>query len=154
MPAITYDLRRFIPASPAAAWGVLADYSRDAEWREDVAMRCEPAGLVREGTRTFETLRLLGKTHENTARIDRVEPGVFFRFRGETGNFEGTRALRAKDGGCEVHVTLRVELPARMALGAIILGFLFRRRVKRDLARLAALVLSSRPATALSWAAE
>ena len=154
MPAITYDLRKFIPAPPADVWAILADYNRDAEWREGVAMRCEPAGLVREGTRTFETLKLMGKTYENTARIDRVAPGASFRFRGETGNFEGMRAVSAKDDGCEVHVTLWVELPARMALGAVILSILFRRRVARDLARLSALALAAKPETTLNWAAE
>lgn len=135
-----YDSSIDIPAPPEAVWRVLADYDRDGEWREGVTMRCEPAGLVEEGTRTFETLRAFGGEHRRVASIDRVEPGRSFRFRGEDGSFEGTRTVERTNDGSRVRVTLEVTLQGLLRLFAPLVGWLFERRVRRDLRRLRALV--------------
>jgi hypothetical protein len=143
-PAITYELQTSIAAAPDAVWRVLGDFGRDAEWREGVAMRSEPPGLARDGTRTFERLRMLGQTHEKIARIDRVRPGRSLRFRVEDGSVEGTRAVLAEGPGSRVVVTLRADVPRWLGLFAPLLSWLFRRRVERDLGRLRAVVTAAR----------
>lgn len=148
-----YDLGVDVPAPPSAVWARVASYERDGEWREGVTMRCEPPGLVREGTRTFETLRFLGDTHEKVAVVDRVEPGRGFRFRGEAGDFEGTRRVEPTAAGSHLRVTLRVDVTGALALVAPLLGWLFRRRVRRDLERLRAQLATAAPAIAQRRAA-
>lgn len=141
--AFGYELAIDVPVPPEAVWAVIADYERDPSWREGVAMRSEPRGLVREGTRTFEDLRFLGETHRRVARIEGVEPGRAFRFVGEDGSFEGSRRVERTPDGARLRVTLRVAVHGVLALFAPLLGWVFRRRVQRDLARLRA-VLTSR----------
>ena len=153
--AFGYELSVDVPSPPEAVWAIVADYERDSEWREGVTMRCDPRGLAGVGTRTFEELRMFGQVHDKTARIDRVEPGRSLRFRGEDGSFEGTRSVERAGDGTRLSVTLRVEVTGALGLLAPLLGWLFRRRVQRDLARLRA--LASRASVAregLSAAAE
>lgn len=156
MASFGHELSIDLAASPAAVWAVIADYERDPDWREGVRMAVEPRGEVRDGTTTREQLRLLGSWHHTTARIRDVEPGRRFRFVSEDGRIDGTRTVETAGAGSRLTVRLRVEVAGVMALLAPLLGWLFRRRVRRDLTRLAALATgagargasSPRPVTA------
>ncbi len=147
MKTFGHDISIDVDARPEEVWDVLGDYGRDAEWREGVTMRCEPAGLAREGTRTFEELVAFGETHRKVARLTDVVPGRSLRFVGEDGTFAGTREVVATGGGSRVRVTLEVHVAGLLALAAPLLGWVFARRVRGDLARLAAVVTSSRAAS-------
>lgn len=128
-----------VAVSPEVAWRVVADYARDAEWREGVVMEHEPVGLVREGTRTVERLRAFGAEHVVVATIHGVEPGRAFSFRSVEAEMpvRGTRRVAPSPGGARVEVELEVELGGLYALFSAPFGYLFRRRLARDLARLA-----------------
>lgn len=140
MPGFVHELSIEVAAPPEAVWRAIADYRRDPEWREGVRMEAEPAGLVRDGTVTRERLRMMGSWHATTARIRDVEPGRAFRFVSDDGRVDGTRRIEPRAGGSRVTVTIRVGVPRLMAPLAPLLGWLFRRRVTRDLARLRRLV--------------
>lgn len=140
MPSFGHQLSIDLDASPAAVWSVIADYSRDPEWREGVRMRVEPVGLVRDGTITHEQLRMFGSWQPTVARIRDVEPGRTFRFVSEDGKVDGTRTIEPTPQGSRLTVRLRVSVPGALALFAPLLGWLFRRRVRRDLLRVRRLV--------------
>ena len=131
-----------VDVAPEVAWSVIADYARDAEWRDGVAMEHEPAGLVREGTRTRERLRAFGAEHVVVATIHDVEPGRSFAFRSLEAEMpvRGTRRVEPRPGGARIEVALEVELRGAYALFAAPFGYLFRRRLARDLERLSALL--------------
>jgi uncharacterized membrane protein len=121
-------------------WCVIADYACDPSWREGVEMRHSPSGMVRDGTTTFESLRMLGSVHHTEAVVHDVVAGRSFCFASRDGRVAGTRELEARGAQTLLTVTLRVQPPAAMALFAPLLGLMFRRRVQRDLQRLRALV--------------
>jgi hypothetical protein len=75
MASFGYHLTIDVAAPPASVWSVIADYTRDPEWRAGVRMTVEPPGLVRNGSVTTEDLRMLGSWHRTKARICEVEPG-------------------------------------------------------------------------------
>lgn len=129
-----------LDASLERVWSVIADYTLDPTWREGVQMRQEPPGLVREGTQTFEALRMLGSLHHTEAVVHDVHPGRSFRFRSRDGRVSGSRELEPSGASTRLTVTLRVQPPVSLALFTPLLGLMFRRRVQRDLARLRALV--------------
>ena len=133
---LTIELR----APLVEVWSVIADYARDADWREGVSMEHTPAGLVRDGTRTREGLRMLGSVHLTDAVVSDVVPYRSFRFVSRDGRVQGARELEARGDLTLLTVSIRVEPPPPMSLFAPLLGLLFRRRVRRDLARLSALV--------------
>lgn len=135
-----HELSIDLDAPPHAVWSVIANYDRDPEWREGVRMTVEPAGLARDGSITREQLRMLGGWHHTTARICDVEDGRTLRFVSDDGRVEGTRTLEPTPRGCRLLVRLRIAVPALLRPLAPVMGWLFRRRVRRDLARLRALV--------------
>ena len=125
-----------LDAPPSTVWRVIAAYDRDPEWRTGVRMTVEPAGLVRDGTVTYESLRMLGSTHRTTARICDVVPERSFRFISGDGKVEGTRVIAPCARGSRLTVTIRIAVPRMLAPLAPVLGWVFRRRVRRDLERL------------------
>lgn len=128
-----------LPVSPDEVFALVGDYARDPEWREGVQIIPVPLGIVRDGTRTYEDLRLFGSTQRTVATITDVHPPHSFRFVSEDGNVVGMRSIEPLGSGSRFTVRLRVRLAGFMALLAPILGFVFRKRVERDLVRLAAL---------------
>ncbi len=142
MTSFGHQLSIDLDASPDVVWSVIADYARDPEWREGVRMAVEPNGPVGDGTVTREQLRMFGRWHATTARIRDVEPGRTFRFVSEDGKVEGTRTIERTPRGSRVTVQLRVWVSPASKLLARLLGWTFRRRVRRDLARLRRLVAS------------
>ncbi|MBZ0233950.1 MAG: SRPBCC family protein [Deltaproteobacteria bacterium] len=141
-PSFQHQLSIELPVPPADVWAVIADYRRDPEWRAAVEMTVEPAGLVTEGAVTDERLRALGSWTRTTARIRDVVPGRSFRFVSDDGAVEGRRAVEGTDGGSRLTVWLRVTLPRAMAPLARFMGWMFRHRVRRDLARLRRVVMT------------
>ena len=121
-------------------WRVVADYTRDAEWREGVTIAHEPRGLVQNGTRTYEKLKMLGSWHSTEATISDVRTGSSFRFVSIDGRVVGTRSLETNAQGTRVTLSIRVSPPAPLSWLAPLLGRLFRRRVQRDLERLRQLI--------------
>jgi uncharacterized protein YndB with AHSA1/START domain len=142
-PSFGHELAIDLAASPATVWNLIADYSRDPEWRAGVRMTVQPPGLVRDGSVTDEALRMFGSWHRTTARICDVDPGRSFRFISEDGRIAGTRTITPTPTGCRLTVRVRVEVARSMAMFAPVLGWLYRRRVRRDLARVQRLVEAS-----------
>lgn len=138
------DLTRDIHiAQPAAAvWSVMADYSRDPEWRTGVtAMVPSPPGPVQPGTTTAETIRLGGKTWHNDGEVTEVVPGQSFSWRTTTGaDAHGSRSvepLGARD--CRVRLELHVRPRGFERVLAPMLRRMLDRNLRGDLERLAAI---------------
>lgn len=145
-----HELSIELAAAPEAVWAIVADYGRDPEWRKGVSMRHEPAGLVREGTRTFEDLLFFGKNHHTEARIHDVVSGRFFRFTSLDGNVTGSRRVEPHAGGSRLTVAVQVKVPSR--LFAPLAGWLYRREVQGNLRRLQALLQTdAHPEAALEF---
>ena len=147
MRTVTIEVSRDVDAPAQDAWAVFADYARDHEWREGVQMRQEPEGLAVPGAMTYERLVLLGSESRVVARIEEVEPGRRLSFRAIESDVpvRGERRVETKSEG-KSRVTLRLEM-SPSGLWAVIarpVTFFFRRRVARDLDRLAALVAGQR----------
>lgn len=143
MKPVTIEVTRDVDAAPAQVWSVLADYARDREWREGVEMRQEPPGPAIAGATTFERLRFLGQEQTVVARIETVEPERRLTFRTIESDVpvRGERRVEATgDGRSRVTMRLHMDLEGLWALGATPVRLLFRRRLARDLDRLAALV--------------
>lgn len=133
-----HELSIELAAPPEAVWAIVADYGRDPEWRKGVRMHHQPAGPVREGTRTFEDLLFFGRNHHTEARIHDVVPGRFFRFTSDDGNVTGSRKVEPHAGGSRLTVAVQVRVPSR--LFAPLAGWLYRREVQGNLRRLQALL--------------
>lgn len=126
-------------------WAVLADYSRDAEWRREVtSMAPEPPGPATTGTRTHETGRLLGSPFETDGLV--VESGHhWFRWTasGDGSRAEGTRAVEALGPGrCRVVLGYDIGLTGAMRVLNPLFVAAFRRSARRNLGSLAQLVRS------------
>src|SRR5689334_15367998 len=62
-----------IVAPAPLAWQVLADYSRDVEWRHGVLrMVPTPDGAAQVGTTTAEELKVAGRTYRNDGEVTAV----------------------------------------------------------------------------------
>lgn len=132
-----------VDAPAAQVWAVLADYSRDVEWRAGVrSMVPTPAGPVRPGTTTAEVLRAAGRTTHNDGVVTEVGPGHRFGWRTTAGvRAEGSRAVLADaTGGCRVELTLRVVPPGVLRRVPRLLTGMLRRGLVRDADRLRSLV--------------
>jgi uncharacterized membrane protein len=132
-----------VSASPEAAWAVVADYSRDTEWRTGVrSMTVEPPGSLEEGAVTIEELRFAGKTYRNVGEITALEPGRELRWRTTQGaDADGRRRVTARaDGRCRISLELTVRPTGADRLFAPVLARMLARNVRRDLERLRQLV--------------
>jgi hypothetical protein len=124
-------------------WAVLADYSRDAEWRGEVTtMVPTPAGPAAVGTRTTETGRMLGSPFETEGVV--LEAGDrWFRWRaeGEGSRAEGSRAVEALGPDrCRVVLGYDIRLTGGMRLLNPVFVAAFRRAARRNLRTLKRLV--------------
>lgn len=135
-----------IDAPASAVWAVLADYSRDPEWRAGVeVMEPTPLGPARPGTTTHEVMRLGGRTYVNDGVVDTVESvGTGHCFAWHT--VEGAdahgwrRVVERPDGTTEVALNLVVRPHGAEALMAPIVRRMLDRGLRRDLVALADLV--------------
>ncbi len=124
-------------------WRVVADYSRDPDWRAGVVtMAPSTLGRVRPGTTTAEQLRTAGSTWRNTGVVTEVEPGRRFSWRTTSGvPASGSRAVTPRPGGGS-RVELRLSVTptgARRLLRPLLAGML-RRGLAADAVRLRQLV--------------
>lgn len=137
-----------IAAPAAASWGVLADYSRDAEWRAGVtSMVPTPLGLVRVGTTTVEHLRVAGRSHRADGEVTSVDPGRRFSWRTTSGPVaHGSRTVTPLGAGrCAVELDITIEpRPVERAL-APVLRRVIERSLRGDVERLRALVEQEAP---------
>jgi hypothetical protein len=132
-----------VDAPAAAVWAVVADYTRDAEWRTGVLeMRPEPAGEVRSGTTTHEVIRLGGRTYRNRGLVTRALPGARLEWRTTAGaQASGSRTVEARgDDRCEVTLELCVVPHGLERLLAPVLRRMLVRNLRGDLVRLAGIV--------------
>jgi uncharacterized membrane protein len=143
MPTITVSTTIDRPAP--VAWGIVADYERDPEWRQGVeTMAPSPSGPVDVGTTTAEVLRFGGRTYRNGGEVTSVEPGTAFTWRttpGADADADGSRRVRALDARSS-SVTLEVTIRTHGFERALqpLLVRLLRRGMRHDLERLVALV--------------
>jgi uncharacterized protein YndB with AHSA1/START domain len=132
-----------IPAPAATVWAVLADYTRDPEWRTGVeVMQPDPAGPARPGTTTHEVMRLGGRTYVNDGVVDEVDPGRRLTWHTTEGaDASGARMVESlPEGTCRVTLTLRVRPHGVEAFMAPVIRHMLDRNLRRDLQALGALV--------------
>lgn len=156
MSVVSFEITKDLAASPPEVWSVLADYSRDREWRAGVEMRQEPPGLAAPGALTYERLQFLGSEKQVVARVEEVEAGRRLTFRTLQSDVPvwGERCVEPHgEHGSRVTVRLRMMPKGAWAWFARPLAFLFRRRFERDLERLAALLGRERSLGSYSAAA-
>ena len=127
----------------AVALTVLTDYSNDERWRRGVrSMQSTPAGAVHVGTTTEEVMSLVGVTFRNSGIVDAVQPGYGFSWRTVRGaDANGSRSVVPLTAdSCLVRLTLRVRPHGSQRLAAHLLGWMLRRNLTGDAARLRALL--------------
>ena len=132
---------RIIDAPADSIWSVLADYSRDPQWRTGVvSMTTEPGGAADVGTTTHEVIRVAGRTYRNDGVIDRVVPGCSIEWHTTSGaEAHGVRTVRGLEPGrCEVTLELHVVPHGVNRLLAPVLRRVLRSNLRRDLGALAA----------------
>jgi hypothetical protein len=144
-----WPVRIDIDRPAGEVWAVLADYTRDPEWRAEVrTMVPTPAGPATAGTRTHETGRLLGSPFETHGLV--VEAGDhWFRWTasGEGSRAAGTRAVEALGPDrCRVVLGYDIGLTGPKRLLNPLFVAAFRRCARRNLLALRALVEATGPA--------
>lgn len=143
MTTIEIRVQTDYAADPAVVWAVLADYRRDAEWREGVvSMTQSTPGTVVEGTTTVERFRMLGTRSTNHAAVSDVRAGRGFRWSTLSGvDAEGRRELEpTDDGGTRVRLELDLRPHGIEWLVRPILHAALTRAHERSLERLRPLV--------------
>ena len=134
-----------IARPPGEVWDAIADYSFDAQWRNGLLdMTPDPPGPPAVGTKVHEVVRSSGRDYVAGTVVTDLDPGVSYRFAGAgtIGGLSGGRTVAsAPDGGGAVF-TYDIELQPKggMRLLRPVLGAIVRSGLKKDLARLQALL--------------
>jgi uncharacterized protein YndB with AHSA1/START domain len=140
---------RDIAAPAGAVWAVLADHTRDPEWRTGV-LRMEPdtEGLARPGTVTHEVMRIAGTTNHVDAVVEDVDPGRRLTWRTTAGaDADGIRLVEPTGGErCRVTLAITIRPHGAERLLAPVVRRMMGRNLERDLVALDALVRSGDPA--------
>ncbi|MEV6771859.1 SRPBCC family protein [Nocardia sp. NPDC051030] len=145
MTALIAETRIARPAEQV--WELLADYGNDPRWRRGVAtMDPRPVGLVTTGTRTAEELRFGGRTYHNDGEVIAVDPGARFTWRTTSGvAATGSRAVTPTAAGdCIVRLETRLQPRGSERIVVLLLGWLLRHNLIRDLERLRELAESAK----------
>jgi hypothetical protein len=124
------------------AWAVLADYSRDAEWRgQVVTMTPSPPGPVSPGQSTAEVMRFAGRTLRNDGEVVGVGE-LRFTWRTTSGvDAEGAREVKPLGPRqCRIVLRTRVRPTGAERYYAPLARLVLRRGLRKDLARLVALL--------------
>lgn len=140
-----------VATSADRAWAILADYARDASWRTGVvSMTPEPAGLVTIGTRTHEEMRFAGKSMRNDGIVTAVEPGRHFAWKTVSGaDAHGSRTVTPlSPESCRIDLVLNVVPHGAERFMAPVLIRMLRGNLRKDLARLSALLVERETASA------
>ncbi|MET0864671.1 MAG: SRPBCC family protein [Nakamurella sp.] len=123
----------------AAVWALVADYSKDAQWRHGVSrMQPTPAGLVQVGTTTDESMRLGGSNYRNLGLITAVQPGSYFEWRTTDGaDANGSRTVTPlTEDRCMLRMTVDVRVRGIQRTIAPLLAKLLQRNLNGDVRRL------------------
>uniref|UniRef100_UPI0015F05915 SRPBCC family protein n=1 Tax=Pseudonocardia pini TaxID=2758030 RepID=UPI0015F05915 len=134
---ISFSAEAEAPVSAERAWGVLADYSRDAEWRgQVVSMVPTPPGLARPGQRTAEVMRFAGRTLHNDGEVVTASGGRF-TWRTTSGvDAEGAREVVALGPDrCRIVLRTRVRPTGAERYYAPLARLVLRRGLRKDLRR-------------------
>jgi hypothetical protein len=129
-----------IGRTAADVWAVVADYSRDPEWRRGVE-RMEPSGPLRVGTTTDERMRFAGRTYRNAGVVEMVGPGTTFAWRTTAGVEAAGRRTVEETGPdrCRVRLLTQVRPSGAERVLAPVLRLMLQRNLTGDARRLAAL---------------
>jgi uncharacterized protein YndB with AHSA1/START domain len=140
---IGLSVQVLIDVPPAQVWAVLADYTRDVEWRAGVKqMTPDPRGTIRAGTLTHERIRVAGRTYRNDGEVVRVAAGRRFEWRTTSGALAwGAREVRGHGAGSVAQLELKVRPRGLESAFAPLLRVLLARTLRGDAGRLRALVL-------------
>lgn len=148
MSTITLIHEAVIDAPAAMAWRVVADYSRDVDWRRGVVrMAPTPVGLVQVGTTTAEEMKLAGTTYRNNGQVVAVDPGSRFQWCTTAGAVaHGSRQVTPIDSErCRVRLELHVTPTGPNRLFAPILRRMLDKGLAGDVQRLRELVETATP---------
>ncbi len=134
-----------IEADAARAWGYVADFGNDPEWRDAVSeMTPTPPGPVHVGQSVIEVLTFQGTTYVTETWVrsvdERPESGtrqLSFEGAGDGTRVQGSRTVtEVGPQVCRVSSVLTVRLRGPRRLIEPVMGILYRRLVREDLARL------------------
>ena len=145
MSTITLIHETDIDAPARSVWRVVADYSRDVEWRHGVlSMVPDPTGLAQVGTSTAEVMKVAGRTYRNDGEVVAVTPGSRFEWRTTAGAVaHGSRQVSPIDPQrCRVRLELHVTPTGINRLFAPMLKRMLADGLTGDLQRLRNLVES------------
>jgi hypothetical protein len=145
MSTLTFIHETDIDAPADIAWRVVADYSRDVEWRQGVLrMEPTPTGLVHVGTCTVEEMKVAGRTYRNDGEVVAVEPGSRFEWRTTSGAVaHGCRKVVPVDPErCRVQLEVHVTPTGLNRLFAPVLKRVLDKALAGDAVRLRHLVES------------
>jgi hypothetical protein len=134
------------PVPAERAWAVLADYSRDAEWRgQVVTMTPSPLGPVEPGQTTAEVMRFGGRTLRNDGEVVGVGD-LRFTWRTTSGvDAEGAREVRPLGPDrCRIVLRTRVRPTGPERYYAPLARLVLQRGLRKDLRSLVTIIESVR----------
>ncbi len=132
-----------IESSAETAWRVLGDYTYDPQWRGAVRrMDQSPPGMVHDGARAVEELRILGRTVVTRVELHDVRPGASFAWHAIDGSDAyGTRTLVAlSEDRCELRTERHVRLTGADRVLRPLVAWVMAGAERADVARAAELV--------------
>ncbi|GAA4553833.1 SRPBCC family protein [Pseudonocardia xishanensis] len=135
---ISFSAEAEAPVPAERAWAVLADYSRDAEWRHQVvSMVSTPPGPAEPGQTTAEVMRFAGRTLHNDGEVVTSGPGLRFTWRTTSGvDAEGAREVVPLGADrCRVVLRTRVHPTGAERYYAPLARFVLRHGLRKDLRR-------------------
>jgi hypothetical protein len=141
MASITESIT--IRRSPDDVFAFVSNYENDPRWRDGVAeMQQDPPGPARDGARTREVIRFMGRDMVTTAVITVEQPGRRIAFRADSGPIPARGYREVAGRGDETTFTyhLSAELNGPLRLMEPVIERDFRRRVAADLARIKGLL--------------
>lgn len=145
---LSFTATRTLDVPADLAWALIADYSRDPDWRRGVLeMTSQPPGPAVAGAVTSEVLRVAGRTYRNVGLVERVLPGRRLEWRTTSGAVaHGSREVRAVGAGrCAVTLELHVEPRGAERLLTPVFRKILAKGLVDDLGRLADLAAVARP---------
>ncbi|QQS35621.1 MAG: SRPBCC family protein [Ignavibacteriales bacterium] len=120
-------------------FGFISDYSNDVKWREGVIdMKCSTRDNIFIGTRTRETMKMLGRNFITVARVTEYSPYNRIAFRSVVSEVpvNGYRELKDVNGSTNFTYSLSLELRGVYKLFSPFIVSMYSKRVKRDLEKL------------------
>jgi len=138
MTTIAFSAESEAPVPAERAWSVLADYSRDADWRHQVtSMVPTPLGPAEPGQTTAEVMRFAGRTLHNDGEVVTAGPGLRFTWRTTSGvDAEGAREVHPLGPDrCRIVLRTRVRPSGAERYYAPLARIVLQRGLRKDLRR-------------------